>query len=252
MEWTKRIKKRTCQFLLATVFLLSSPSSVFSEIGFRSDLTLVSRYIWRGFDTISNNRPAIQPSLTFDFSKCGVWLNLWSAIALVDTDFVELDLIAGYDKIFSDKITFSGGMGYFTFPSLPHWPDKSSTTPEVYMGVTLSSFPLSPNFTFYYDFNLGDGFYTTFSLNRNFHIRGKVVCPTFCVGYTTQYQKIGVDPGVSDICLGISTDFSFKNINVTPCLNYVIVPNHSINKEDEIWAGLCIGWSMNRSTDEAD
>jgi uncharacterized protein (TIGR02001 family) len=252
MVWMKMIQKRTCQLLLATIFLLSSSSSVFSGIGFRSDLTLVSRYIWRGFDTISNNRPAIQPSFALDFGKSGLWLNLWSAIALADTDFVELDLIAGYDKTLSDKITFSAGLGYFTFPSIPGWPDENSATPEVYLGVTASSFPLSPALTFYYDFNLGDGLYTTLSLNRNFHIRGQILCPTLAVGYTRQYQKIGVDPGFSDICLGLSTDFSFKNFSVSPCLNYVIVPNHSINNENEFWVGFTISWLMGGSTDETD
>jgi uncharacterized protein (TIGR02001 family) len=252
MVWVKMLRKKACQFLIVTVFLLLSPSSAFSGIGFRSDLTLVSRYIWRGFDTISNNRPAIQPSLALDFGKSGLWLNLWSAIALADTDFVELDLITGYDKTFSDNITLSAGFGYFTFPSIPHWPDKSSTTPEVYMGVTFGSLDFSPALTFYYDFNLGDGLYTTLSLSRDFRIRGKAVCHTFSVGYTTQYKDIGVEPGVSDICLGLSADFGFKSITLTPCINYVIVPNHTINKEDEIWVGLSVGWSTNRSTDGTD
>jgi uncharacterized protein (TIGR02001 family) len=243
MVWVKMIQKRTFQLLLATLFLLSSPSSVFSGVGFRSDLTLVSRYIWRGFDTISNNRPAIQPSLNIDFGKSGIWLNLWSAIALADTDFVELDLIAGYDKTYSNKITFSAGLGCFTFPSIPNWPDKNSASPEVYIGMTACFFPLSPALTFYYDFNLGDGLYTTLSLNRDFHIRGQILCPSLAVGYTRQYQKIGVDPGLSDICLGLSTDFGFRNFTLTPCVNYVIVPNHTINKENEIWAGLRVSWS---------
>jgi len=235
-------------FYLTVFLLLLFTSSVFSEISFRSDLTLVSRYIWRGFDTISNNRPAIQPSITFDFGRSGVWLNLWSAIALVDTDFVELDLIAGYNKTFSDKITLSMGMGYFTFPSLPHWPDKNTTTPEGYLGITACSFPLSPTLTFYYDFNLGDGFYSTLSLNHDFHIKGIVLSPTLIVGYTHQYQKIGVDPGFSDICLGLSTDFAIRNVTLTPCINYVIVPNRTINKENEIWVGLCISWSTDDLT----
>jgi uncharacterized protein (TIGR02001 family) len=249
MVWVKMIPKTIRAFFGIGLFLLLFPSPVFSEIGFRSDLSFVSRYIWRGFDTISDDRPAIQPSINFDFGKSGLWLNLWSAIALADTDFVELDLIAGYDKTFSDKITFSGGVGYFTFPSIPNWPDKNSTTPEVYLGVTACSFPLSPALTFYYDFNLGDGFYTTLSLNRNFHIRGQILCPTLAVGYTRQYQKVGVDPGFSDICLGLSTDFSFKNFSVSPCLNYVIVPNHSINNEDEFWVGFTISWPIGGSTD---
>ncbi|MCK4404067.1 MAG: TorF family putative porin [candidate division Zixibacteria bacterium] len=243
MLWTKLMKKRIWpSFTVVLVFLLFS-SPVFSEVGFQSDVTLVSRYIWRGFDTIANDRPAIQPSITFAFGKSGVWLNLWSAIALADKDFVELDLIAGYDKVCSKDITFSAGVGYFTFPNMPHYPDKNSTSPEAYTGITLSSPPLTACLTLYYDFNVGDGFYATLSLNQSIPVKSKVLCFTFVIGYTTQYRDFGVDPGFSDICLGISTDFGFKKITLTPSLNYVIVPNETINDENEIWVGLSIGWS---------
>ena len=242
MVWMRIIKNSLCRFLPIGLVLLLFPLPVFSEIGFQSDLTLVSRYIWRGFDTIVDDRPAVQPSITFAFGKSGVWLNLWSAIALADTDFVELDLIVGYDKVFSKEMTFSAGVGYFTFPSMSHYPDKNSTSPEIYAGVSTSSLPLSPGLTLYYDFNVGDGLYVTLSLNQSFHIKSKALCSTFVIGYTTQYQDFGVDPGFSDICLGISTDFPFKRITLTPNLNYVIVPNETINDEDEIWVGLSIGW----------
>ncbi len=242
MVWIKLTQKGLWLFLALVLifYLFSSPAS--SEIEFRSDLTLVSRYIWRGFDTIADDLPAIQPSLIFAFGKSGVWLNLWSAVALADTDFVELDLIAGYDKAFSKEITFSTGVGYFTFPSLPHYPDKNSTSPEAYAGITANSLPLTPGLTLYYDFNVGDGLYVTFSVNQSFHIKDQAFYSSVVIGYTTQYQDFEVDPGFSDICLGVSTDFSFGSMTLSPCLNYVIVPNHTINDEDEFWAGLMVSW----------
>jgi len=243
MVWVRIIRNCICRFLPIGLVLLSFPSSVFSEIGFYSDLTLVSRYIWRGFDTIADDRPAVQPSVTFALGNSGVWLNLWSAIALADTDFVELDLIAGYDKVFSKEMAFSAGVGYFTFPSMSNYPDKNSTSPEAYVGITASSLLFTPCLTLYYDFNVGDGVYTTLSLNQSFHIKDKILCSTFVIGYTSQYQDFGVDPGFSDICLGVSTDFGIKSITLTPSINYVIVPNETINDEDEIWVGLTVGWA---------
>jgi uncharacterized protein (TIGR02001 family) len=219
-----------------------SPSPGFSKVGFRSDVTLVSRYIWRGFDTISDDHPAIQPSITFDFGKNGAWLNLWSAIALVDTDFVELDLIAGYDKPLFDDLIFSVGLGYFTFPSMPNYPDENSTSPEAYTGITVCSPPLTLCLTLYYDFNVGDGLYTTVSLYQNFNIKERGFRSSVIVGHTTQYQDFGVEPGFSDVCLGISSDFPLKLITITPSFNYVIVPNHSINDENEIWVGFTVSW----------
>ncbi len=242
MVCIKLFPGRCGAFFLISLFFLLLPSSALSKIGFRSDVTLVSRYIWRGFDTISDDRPAIQPSVTFDFGKSGIWLNLWSAIALADTDFVELDLIAGYDKAFSEELTFSAGMGYFTFPSLPNYPDENSTSPEAYTGITVSSPPLTLCLTLYYDFNVGDGLYTTVSLNQNFNIKERGFRSSVIVGHTNQYRDFGVDPGFSDICLGISTDFPLKTVTLTPSLNYVIVPNHTINDENEIWIGLKVSW----------
>lgn len=223
------------------LFFFASP--VFSEVGISSSLTLVSRYIWRGFDTIPNNKPAIQPSLTLNFGKSGLWCNLWSAMALVDTDFVELDFIVGYDKALSKDVTLCTGVGYFTFPSYPNYPDKNSTSPEIYLGTTFSSLTLSPSLTAYYDFNLGDGLYVTLSLQKGFSLAKKVLCSTFLLGYTTQYKKI-VDHGFSDICFKLSTDFVFKKLTLTPCLNYVIVPNETINQENEIWGGLSIDYDF--------
>lgn len=237
------VQKRLWPLLVAVVVFQFVPTSALSKIGVRTDLTLVSRYIWRGFDCIADDCPAIEPSITFDFGKSGVWFNAWSAFALADTDFVELDLVVGYDRIFSKDMTFSAGAGYFTFPSISGFPDKNSATPEVYAGVTLTSFPLSPNLTLYYDFNMGDGLYATFSLSRGFLVKEKLISATVLAGYTRQYRGIGVDPGISDICLGISTDLELKGLTLTPTVNYVIVPNETVNDENEIWVGLSVGWS---------
>lgn len=252
MVWRSLARKGVWPFAAATLVSLFVPVSACSEIGVRTDLTFVSRYIWRGFDTIVDDRPALEPSITFDFGKSGVWFNAWSAFALADTDFVELDLVAGLDKALSEDWMLSAGAGYFTFPSISGFPDKNSTTPEVYAGVTLTSFPLSPNLTFYYDFNMGDGIYTTLSVSPEFDVQGRTIRSSLLVGYTRQYRELDVDPGLSDICLGISTDLESKHLTLTPSINYVIVPNESVNVENEVWVGLSVGWSTDRSTDETD
>lgn len=238
------IKKRIIDKILAGLILLFFASPAISEVNMSSNLTLVSRYIFRGSDIIRNDRPAIQPSLTLNFGKSGLWFNVWSAIALVDTDFVELDFIVGYDKVLSKDIVVSTGAGYFTFPSYPNYPDKNSTSPEIYLGTTFSSVPLSPRLTSYYDFNLGDGFYLTLDLQKSFTFVGRILRPTFLLAYTNQNKDFGVDPGLSDICFGLSTDFVFKGLTLTPSLNYVIVPNETVNQEDEIWAGLSVNYDF--------
>ena len=240
----KRIKRKIIDKILIGFLLFFFASPALSQIETSSTLTLVSRYIFRGSDIIRNNRPSVQPSLTLNLGKSGLWCNLWSAIALVDTDFVELDFIVGYDKDLSKDITLSTGVGYFTFPSSPNYPDKNSTSPEIYLGTTFSSIPLSPRLTAYYDFNLGDGLYLTLDLQKSFPVWTKVFRSTFLLGYTSQYKNMGVDSGLSDICFGLSTDFVFKKLTLTPSLNYVIVPNETINPEDEIWAGLSINYDF--------
>lgn len=236
-------RKSVLGFILILLLLIFSSAPALAKIGFRSDLSLVSKYIWRGFDTIADDRPAIEPSLTFDFGKSGVWFNLWSAVALADTDFVEFDLVLGFDRDFSTNFSFSAGIGYFTFPSMDNYPDDNSATPEAYAGITANSLPLSPSLTLYYDFNLGDGVYATLSFTKDFRMGTRVLNTSFLVGYTDQYRDIEVDPGVSDICLGVSTDFDYRSITLTPSINYVIVPNETINDENEFWVGLTASWS---------
>jgi uncharacterized protein (TIGR02001 family) len=240
----KRIKGKIINLILVSSILLFSAPQAFAEVGICSSVSLVSRYIWRGFDTIPNNKPAIQPSLTLNFGNSGLWCNLWSAIALADPDFVELDFIVGYDQVLSKRISLRTGVGYFTFPSYPSYPDKNSTSPEIYLGTTFDFIPLCPSLTAYYDLNLGDGLYATLDLQKSFILGRKVLCSTFLLGYTRQYKKIGVDPGISDICFGLSTDFVFRRLTLTPSLNYVVVPNKTINKEDEIWGGLSVNYDF--------
>ncbi len=235
--------KLRAQYLGALLIVLWFPSAALSEVGFQPEVTVVSKYIWRGFDTIVDDRPAIQPSVTVTFGKSGLWFNAWSAFALADTDFVELDLIAGYDRALPKDLTLSAGVGYFTFPSMSHYPDKNSATPEIYAGLTTCALPFSPGLTLYYDFNLGDGVYATLCLTHDFDLKYKTIHTCALIGYTRQYKAIGVDPGISDICLGVSTDVDVKGFVLTPSLNYVIVPNETINDEDEVWFGLSVGWS---------
>ena len=240
----KRVRREAASKILVTAILFFIASPAFSEIQTSSNLTLVSRYIFRGSDIARNDRPAVQPSLTLIFGESGLWFNAWSAIALIDTDFVELDLIVGYDRVLSKDITFSTGIGLFTFPSYADYPDKNSTSPEIYLGTTFSSVPLSPRLTAYYDFNLGDGFYLTLDLQRSFTVGSQIWRPTFLVGYTNQNEMFGVDPGLSDICFGLSTDFSMKGLTLTPSFNYVIVPNETVNEENEIWVGLSANYDF--------
>jgi uncharacterized protein (TIGR02001 family) len=240
----KRIKVKIINLILVSFIFLFSTPQAFSKVKISSSVSLVSRYIWRGFDTIPNNKPALQPSLTLNSGKNNLWCNLWSAIALADTNFVELDFIVGYEKALSNDATLCTGAGYFTFPSCLNYPDKNSTSPEIYLGASFGFIPLCPRLTAYYDFNLGDGLYATLDLQKSFTLGGEVLCSTFLLGYTTQYKKIGVDPGISDICFGLSTDFVFRRLTLTPSFNYVVVPSETINKEDEIWGGLSINYDF--------
>lgn len=187
----KRIKGKIINFTLAVFTLLFSTAQAFSEVKMSSTVTLVSRYIWRGLDTIPNNKPAIQPSLTLNFGNSGLWCNLWSAIALVDTDFVELDFIVGYDKALSNHATLCTGAGYFTFPTYPNYPDKNSTSPEIYLGTTFDFIPLCPSLTAYYDLNLGDGLYTTLDLQKSFILGEKFYVQVFFWAIPLNIKKLG-------------------------------------------------------------
>ena len=86
----KRESKRSLPFTFVVLMALLVPLLPASPP--ELELSLYSRYIWRGFDLNPQNRRVLQPSLTIPIGGNGLAVNLWGSFSFADRDLDELDL----------------------------------------------------------------------------------------------------------------------------------------------------------------
>jgi len=200
------------------------------------EMSYVSSYIWRGFDALPDGNDALQPGVTFYLGDSGHSFNLWGSTGVDKTgDLDEVDLTWNYTRAWSgrDDAALSFGLVYYGYPQ------ADSDSVEIYTGVTLTNMLLQPSLMVFADFGEGDGYYATLGVNHTFGaaILGKPVNFTASAGYQDGYW--GAEPGVSDITFSLSTDYEVGTVRVTPALNFAVIPEDSVNADDnEFWFSI--------------
>lgn len=228
------------KFFICIFLVLIFCVNLFSQVKINWGIDYVSRYIWRGYDLTPDNNPNIQPQVTFDLNK-GLSLNIWATTPVKnrkETDnYLEMDYTLAYSHSLSKVIDIKAGLLYYTFPSFDGFPDKNSTTHELFLILTNNVLPFNPSLSVYYDMNMGDGLYVNFSGSRGLTgIPGFDLNLDFAVGYTDQF---GVT-GLSDVNIGISKEFSLKGYCLLPRIVYVFIPEDAVNNNSELWFGIGI------------
>jgi len=132
--------------------IAQSPESPWS---FSLDTTFVSQYLWRGF--VVNSSPALQPNISLGYGGFSVssWSNVANSIEGWGQNWMEHDLTLDYSHSFG-KVGVSGGYIWYLFPGIKENPGRDSH--EFYLGTSVDTL-LSPSFTYYRDFDEGDGDY---------------------------------------------------------------------------------------------
>ncbi|WP_168204066.1 TorF family putative porin [Aliikangiella coralliicola] len=129
-----------------TPLLLSSvvsPCVMAGDNEFGASATIVSQYLFRGFD-LSDEDPAVQGDISLDHSS-GLWFSLWaSTYDVVTDDGVEIDIAGGYSHEISDNVSVSVGFTEYTYTG-----DTDSTT-EFNIGASFHDFSI----TYYSDQDL--------------------------------------------------------------------------------------------------
>ena len=204
-------------------------------------LTFTSRYIFRGFDLNPSNKPALQPSITFNFGKSGVALNLWGSFSFENKQVNETDLTLSYTFKTPEKYLLSVGFIHYGWYFAKPFKFKDSTTHEVYVTAGLPKTFLSPSVSVYYDFNLGDGAYIALGLAHSLKLTNKLnMDMTASLGYC---GKQWVDEsGFSNLMVGASVPFKLEKITITPFANITFIlmdaVNPGVNNE------FCVGASL--------
>ncbi len=204
-------------------------------------IDLVSRYIWRGFDLLPDNHPAIQPQFSIDLGKSGLSLNVWSSFALAQRGTFkyadEIDVTLSYDFKMPEGWELTAGFNHYGYWFAEDFSFRDSTSREVYATVARTDLPLSPTFSVYYDFNLGSGLYVTLGGSQQLKANEKVSVEVGgLIGFNSR-QYID-KTGFSDIDLYAKLPLQVGKLTLTPSVNVMIPLLDEVNEDTEIWFGF--------------
>lgn len=248
---------------LATVVLLTSAGLTQAKdgkLGVTADVTYVSRYLWRGFDSYPNNHSAIQSSIDLDLFETGWGANVWWSRANTSgfENNEEIDYTLYYGKsLFEDKAyttDYSIGWTYYYYPDEPR---KAADMQEFFLNLSWPNVRcggLVPSYTIVctwpseHESDVGDygGWFHIFGLCYDLTI------PDFCAKAKEQVLHLsaetiyndgayGADHDWSHAVFGISTSFDLSGcLTFTPAFYYQSSWDNSVDTQDEYWTSLSI------------
>ena len=204
-----------------------------------------SQYIWRGFALDTD--PCLQPG--FSFSTHGLTFSFWSSWDLDNNDSLngdEIDYVLDYTYEFDD-FSVSAGHTYYEFPG------TDTFSREFYGSIGFGNIPLSPTFTYYYDYGDedqggGDGKYATLDLSHSFTIEedlGITLDLSARVGYNDELFIKG-EGGDVLLSAGLSIPLT-KGLNISPSVNYSIPygdleDSSDGNQDKEFYGGFSLAY----------
>jgi hypothetical protein len=246
----KRANVLGAALVLAGAIAAAAPAH--AQVTAGADVGLNSRYMFWGL-TLSN-RPVIQPDvyLTYAGFTAGVWGNFEVTGDSDPNDFTsggdrtgntEVDYWAEYNRAvgptalklgvirwtYSQKNTgtLSPYATQDAFPGLENGPDINST--EIYGAVTVSSVPLSPNLTLYYDTDIYKGLFGWASVTQPVPIGTKSLNLGALMGFsvgesnTTSNQiPLYVDEGITHFDFSAGLPLTVGALSITPNAHFQI------------------------------
>jgi hypothetical protein len=205
------------------------------------EIALVSRYIWRGFDLLPENKPAVQPYVAVDLGKSGLSVGVWSSFALANWDAYrgadEVDLSLAYSFKMPEGWEATAGFTNYGYWFTPEFTCKNGTSQEFFATLARSDLPLSPKLSVYYDVNLGSGLYATLegSLTEKLGERLSLAAGALIGFNSRQYIE---RTGFSDIDLYLRAPLELGRVELTPSFNVMVPLMDEVNEHTEFWFGL--------------
>ena len=243
----RRVALLTMPF--AVLLVLGVGGSAHGAVETTGSVTYVSKYIWRGWDLAPTDEPAVQGSMTVAWPS-GWGLNVWGSYAMdSDSQLDELDYTLSYTGRLTDDAHISTGVTHYTFPSIVSGAEAQTKSKEAYVCVYWPDAFLAPSLAVYEDWEAGDGTYVYLRAGHDFNMRtmkGDETVPplTFKLGAGYNNGQWGAVSGISDVDLGLSMTFTSGSMSITPAVNYVIVPEDTVNTDNEFWFGLGVGFNL--------
>ena len=275
----KRANVLGAALVVASTVAAATPAVAQVTVG--ADVALNSRYMFWGL-TLSN-RPVIQPDvyLTYAGFTAGVWGNFEVSGNSDPNDFTsggtrtgntEVDYWTEYNRAvgptalklgvirwtYSQKNTgtLSPYATQASFPGLKNGPDINST--EIYGAVTVTSIPLSPNLTLYYDTDIYKGLFGWASVTQPVPVGTKSLNLGALMGFsvgesnTTSNQiPLFVKEGITHVDFSAGLPLTVGTLAITPNAHFQINVDDATkftsgtqsNGKTVFTVGTTIGWS---------
>jgi uncharacterized protein (TIGR02001 family) len=239
------INKKKIPFILLVLLFLSITAAPGLYAGTISgQVDFMSRYIWRGWDLNPDKKPVVQPSFTYSFGDSGFSANVWFSFTSEDKELNEMDLTLSYDFKISETVAISAGLIHYGWYLADDFSFENNTSYELYLSASFPKLPLSPGVSVYYDFNLGDGLYASFSLAHSIKLAETITADlSASLGYNDgQYLEDYMDTGFSDFNVSMALPFKLGRASVTPFITYTIVLLDDIGKDNHLWFGVSLAF----------
>ncbi len=188
-----------------------------SPLSFSLDTTFASQYLWRGF--VPNSTPALQPNISLGIGEFSIssWSSINQQIEGWGQNWIEHDLTLDYSHSFG-KVGVSGGYIWYLFPGIKENPGRDSH--EFYVGASVDTL-LAPSFTYYRDFDEGDGDYLYASIGHSEDLGDGVTLNLGTGVGLNHHQWIDITT-VSDWDINVSVDIPWGKVTFSPFFTQMI------------------------------
>ena len=184
----------------------STPSIPFS---FAWGVTLASKYLFQGMD-FSNGEPVLQPEFAFSANDFSV--TLWINYDLKTQKSDEFDLVFQYGWELQG-LSLAAGYAHYNYPHRGWEPSQ-----EVLVDISYSA-RLNPSLSVHYDFDVGNGTYSTLSISHG--VESSPMPLYFGINFFHQsnYYELTGFPSME---LNASSGYTTGSLEITPSLSYFL------------------------------
>ena len=231
---------------LAVMLLFGMSSGALGAVETTGNITYVSKYVWRGWDLAPTDEPAMQGGISVAWPQ-GWGVDVWGSYAMDnDAQLDELDYTLSYGGRLTSSMDYSVGLTHYTFPSVAGAAENQTESNEGFAGVSWPGAFMSPALTWYEDWEDGSGSYIFLGAGYDFELGAETPAPplSFSLGVGYNNGQWGNVSGFSDIDLGLSMTFKSGSVDITPAVNYVIIPEDAVNPKNEFWFGLGVDFPL--------
>jgi len=230
-------------FRCVLLFIIFVGISLPLAADFQYNLNYSSSYIWRGFDLNPTQKMVLQPSVDYSFGKSGLALNLWGSFSFVNRETNEIDLTLSYTFKAAKNVLLKAGLIHYGYYFAENFSFENNTSHELFISAGLPNTITHPTLTVFYDFTNGDGFYFQLETGHSISITPSIQTElSASLGYNGgQWLAEGVDPGFSDLNIGLAVSIEYKDWNIMPFVNYTFVLLDALGNENFFWFGIGVG-----------